>query len=135
MPTIQISESAISSPPNTSFYASFVVLPQHSLKPRPSYPERNEYPNSILSLALRLSKTSLLPVSTTPPTPTPTPPKHISNQDRHTKLINRQTPSLGCAPTPNQYFARDRSRAISLNGRAWRACSLVRSVGRWGMGL
>ena len=52
-----------------------------------------------------------------------------------TKLNNFHTPSLGCAPTPSQYFARDRSRATSLYGLALRACSVERFVGRWGRGL
>lgn len=49
-------------------------------------------------------------------------------------LKSFHTGSLGCAPTPSQYFARDRSRAISLYGRAL-AFSSYRLVGRFGIGL
>lgn len=64
-----------SSPPSTSFYAVFCRSdPQHSLKPfgQANQAKRTNKPlntpNSILRLALRLTKTSLLPVSTTPTT-------------------------------------------------------------------
>ena len=49
-------------------------------------------------------------------------------------LISFHAGSLGCAPTPSQYFARVRSRAISLNGRAL-AFSSYRFVGFFGIGL
>lgn len=51
-----------------------------------------------------------------------------------TMLKSFHTGSLGCAPTPSQYFARDRSRAISLYERAL-AFSSYRLVGRFGIGL
>lgn len=47
-----------------------------------------------------------------PPSPPPLPP----NADQLTILNNRHTGSLGCAPTPSQYFARDVSSLMSLNG-------------------
>jgi hypothetical protein len=54
---------------------------------------------------------------------------------RRTKFNIRQTESLGCAPTPSQYFALDRSSETSLYGLALRAASSERFVGRCGRGF
>lgn len=60
--------------------------------------------------------------------------QRLSGTSQLTMLNSFHTGSLGCAPTPSQYFARDRSRAISLYARAL-AFSLYRLVGCFGMGL
>ena len=61
--------------------------------------------------------------------------KKKKKKAKHTKFNNRQTESLGCAPTPSQYFARDRSSEISLYALARAASSSDRFVGRCGTGF
>ena len=52
-----------------------------------------------------------------------------------TILSSRHTESVGCAPTPSQYFTRDLSIEISLKDFATFASSSDKLVGFWGRGL
>lgn len=52
-----------------------------------------------------------------------------------TKLSILHTVSVGCAPTPSQYFARDRSSAMSLYALAVLASLSDKPVGLRGTGL
>lgn len=56
-------------------------------------------------------------------------------ESQRTMLNNFHTVSLGCAPTPSQYFVLDRSSAIFLYGLAPLASSAVRPVGFCGIGI
>lgn len=70
-----------------------------------------------LPTILRLQQSNLRPPKSVLQSPRESPPGILSTKGKrqcHTMLNNLQAGSLGCAPTPNQYFALEVSSLISL---------------------
>ena len=98
--------------PNLSLPSANILLTSrthqlHRIHPFPSLTSPTARPPSSLP--------SFIPTSRAP-SPSAPPPHKNTKKRTHTILNSLHIGSLGCAPTPSQYFARDVSSLISLIG-------------------